>query len=148
MEHSFILNCSLFAEKKHISFTPCGPTIQLQFPGTSYTQWIPPKKCRSCLRSIKSSYFNYTINKPFEYSRCSICVSCSVQLTSTYNVRVRKGSWGLLRFLVTHKSTNENSAILSTCGVSIRETHEFSSTAVSQAQCVTAVLYGGQNYKF
>ena len=48
------------------------------------------KKCWLYLRSIKSSYFNYTTNKPLEYSRCSICVSCSVYLISKFNVRVRK----------------------------------------------------------
>ena len=42
------------------------------------------EKAHIPLRS--SCYFDYTINKPFGCSRCVICVSCSVQLNSTYYV--------------------------------------------------------------
>ena len=51
---------------------------------------------------MPSCYFDYRINKPFPYSRCVICISCSVHVISTYYVR--KGSWAFST-LTTHKST-------------------------------------------
>ena len=47
--------------------------------------------CLPCLIIIQSCYFDYRINKPFTYSRCVICVSCSVHVISAYYVR--KGLW-------------------------------------------------------
>ena len=44
-----------------------------------HTSWISQKMCLSCLIIMQSCYFNYRINKPFTYSRCLICVLCSVQ---------------------------------------------------------------------
>ena len=58
---------------------------------------------------IKSCYFDYRINKPFTYSRCVICVSCSVHVIPTYYVR--KGSWAFI--LITHKSTRSEDPITS-----------------------------------
>ena len=49
------------------------------------------QKCLPCLIIIQSCYFNYIINKPFKYSRCTISVSCSVHLISTDYVRVGAG---------------------------------------------------------
>ena len=46
--------------------------------------------CRPCLIIIQSCYFDCRINKPFAYSRCLVCISCSVHVISTYHVR--KGS--------------------------------------------------------
>ena len=43
--------------------------------------------CPPCLIIIQSCYCDYRINKPSTYSRCVICVSCSVHLISTYYVR-------------------------------------------------------------
>ena len=49
------------------------------------------KMCPPCLIIIRSCCFDYKMNKPFDWSLCVICVSCSVHLISTYYVR--KGSW-------------------------------------------------------
>ena len=51
-----------------------------------HTSWISPKMCLLCLIILQSSYFDNRINKLFTYSRCMICVSCSVPLILTYYV--------------------------------------------------------------
>ena len=38
--------------------------------------------CRPCLIIIQSCYFDCRINKPFAYSRCLVCISCSVHVIS------------------------------------------------------------------
>ena len=58
--------------------------------------------CLPCLIIVQSCYFGYTMNKPFAFSRCVICVSCSVHLISTYamnEVRKSAGSHGELHEL-------------------------------------------------
>ena len=62
--------------------------------------------CLPRLIITPSGYFNYRTNKPFTCSRCVICVSCSVQLISTWYVR--EGSWA---FYLTHKPTRSENAI-------------------------------------
>ena len=54
------------------------------------------KMCLPCLIIIRSCYFDYRLNKPFTYSRCVICVSCSVHLISAYYVH--KGPWAFLSY--------------------------------------------------
>ena len=88
------------------------PTVSSQFTSEKHNQekeahkplctsWISHKMCLPCLIIIQSCYCDCRIYKPFAYSCCVICISCSVHLISDHR----------LFYLSCHKSTRSETLI-------------------------------------